>query len=344
MARYHARIAQCASLAAWLAVVFDARAALVCAHTGDEIQEALDQIVFVGEDTTIRIVGGTYARPFWISLTEQSPIIDISGGWNQDCSTQDGEATILDGQHAYQILYIDSFGSARAQVRISRLSFVSGEVPDSTFGGLPGGLDIWGTSGIVIEQNVFVGNNADENTPAALGVSGPISGSLILRNNLFIGNVGLHAASIRSDAPLVIVAGNTIVGNPGNASSTGGLTLDGDAPYVIANNILWNNAGGDLYLYGTGAQLLYHNDIGVVGGTPADPESEGNLSVDPGFAPGILNFGLAPDSPLVNSGYDLSSADLGGWDIDGAPRDQGLHVDIGAYESDVLLRDGFDGD
>jgi len=67
----------------------------------------------------------------------------------------------------------------------------------------------------VIEQNVFVANSANEHTPAALGVWGPISGSLILRNNLFIGNVGLHAASIRSDAPLVIVAGNTIVGNPG---------------------------------------------------------------------------------------------------------------------------------
>jgi hypothetical protein len=344
MARYRAFLAQCASLAAWLAVAFDARAALICAHTGDEIQNALDQIVFVGEDTTIRIVGGTYARPLWISLTEQSPIIDISGGWNPDCSAQDGGATILDGQHAHQILYIDSFGNARAQVRISRISFVAGEVPDSTLGGLPGGLDIWGTSGIVIEQNVFVANTADEHTPAALGVWGPISGSLILRNNLFVGNVGLHAASIRSDAPLVIVAGNTIVGNPGNASSTGGLTLDGAAPYVVVNNILWSNEGGDLYLYGTGAQLLFHNDIGVLGGTPADPNSEGNVSVDPYFAPGILNFSLAPDSPLVNAGYDLSAADIGAWDIDDAPRQQGVHVDIGAYESDVLMRDGFEGD
>ena len=62
------------------------------------------------------------------------------------------------------------------------------------------------------------------------------------------------------------------------------------------NNILWSNEGGDLYLYGTGAQLLLHNDIGVLGGTPPDPDSEGNVSVDPGFAPGLLTFSLAPDS------------------------------------------------
>jgi copper-binding protein NosD len=331
-----------AALAVLLAAAVHARAAQVCAHTGDEIEDALAQIEFVGEDTTIRVVGGTYARPLWISLTGQSPLIDMSGGWNSDCSRQDGAATILDGQHAYQILYIDSFGSARANVRISRLSFVNGEVPDSTFGGLPGGLDIWGTSGIVIEQNVFVGNRSDEHTPAALGVSGPISGSLVLRNNLFIGNIGMHAASIHTDAPLAIVAGNTIVANPSNASSTGGLTLDGAASFVVVNNIIWNNDGGDLYLDSTGVEFLYHNDIGALGGVSPDADSEGNLSVAPGFAPGLLNFGLAPDSPLVNRGYDLSATDIGAFDIDGGPRSLGLHVDIGAYESDVLLRDGFE--
>jgi len=62
----------------------------------------------------------------------------------------------------------------------------------------------------------------------------------------------------------------------------------------------------------------------------------------PQFASGLLNFRLAPDSPLVNRGFDLSSGDIGAWDLAGGERLQGVHVDIGAYESDVLLRDGFD--
>lgn len=335
------RLVRAASIAA-LVIAAPARAALVCADTGDEIQAALDQVMSIGEDATIRIVAGTYARPFYLSLTEQAPTIDISGGWNAGCTAQDGGSTILDGQHAHQILYMDSFGSARAQVRISRLTFVGGEAPDSTFGGVPGGLDIWGTAGIVIEQNQFIGNAADTHTPAALGVYGPGSGLLILRNNLFVANTGQCAAFVNDSSTAAVISGNTFVANTSNASSTGGLVLDGSAAYVIANNILWNNTGGDLYLAGSGGQYLFHNDIGFVGGTPIAPGSEGNLSVAPQFASGLLNFRLAPDSPLVNRGFDLSSGDIGAWDLAGGERLQGVHVDIGAYESDVLLRDGFD--
>jgi hypothetical protein len=51
-------LARAASLAS-LVIAAPARAALVCADTGDEIQAALDQVMSIGEDATIRIVAGT---------------------------------------------------------------------------------------------------------------------------------------------------------------------------------------------------------------------------------------------------------------------------------------------
>jgi hypothetical protein len=72
----------------------------------------------------------------------------------------------------------------------------------------------------------------------------------------------------------------------------------------------------------------------------------GELSVDPqfedcGFA--CLDLTLGPASPLVDAGLDAILEDLGpgAVDLNGLPRLLGPHIDIGAYENEMLFVDGF---
>jgi hypothetical protein len=65
--------------------------------------------------------------------------------------------------------------------------------------------------------------------------------------------------------------------------------------------------------------------------------------VDPGFAPGPLNLRLSADSPLVDAGLDAAPGGIGAFDVAGAARVHGAHVDIGAYETiDSIFADGFE--
>jgi hypothetical protein len=136
------------------------------------------------------------------------------------------------------------------------------------------------------------------------------------------------------------VTGNTILANQLiNHSGLGGLDLAGTGHYWISNNILWNNEGNDVYDQ-NGHTDYTHNDIGLKDGFA--PLSESNdLNVDPDFN-GFLSVSLAPTSPLVNAGLDNPPGGVGGCcDPLGRPRSAGRHVDIGAFESDVLFRNGF---
>ena len=56
----------------------------------------------------------------------------------------------------------------------------------------------------------------------------------------------------------------------------------------------------------------------------------------------VSGFRPAPVSPLVNAGLDTPPGVLDCCDLSGVQRVVGAHIDIGAYESDVLLRDGFE--
>ena len=68
--------------------------------------------------------------------------------------------------------------------------------------------------------------------------------------------------------------------------------------------------------------------------------------VDPQFVacPGILclSFELGGQSPLIDAGFDTPLGGQPALDLNGKPRQLGLHVDIGAYESEEIFADDFD--
>lgn len=315
------------------------RAAVFCADSGAEIAGALAIAATNGEDDQVRIVSGSYTlASTLVHSTHEAFGLSISGRWDAICTAQSGSFSRLDGGGSQRILRINS--DALSNLAIFDLYF-SGGRSDS------GGALLVETSGrnVSIERNLFLGNHSTGGAGAARIAVSTSSSLVVVRNNAFLGNSAVDGAGFVIDASIgnAYVNGNTVVGNTSTiaGATCGGLCIAGASAFHVSNNILWNNSGGDLHIGNTGEARLSYNDIGSMNGQ-APALDLGNLAVDPGFAPGLLNLRLAPDSPLVNAGTYRAQGNIGDLDADRAPRLLGASVDIGAYETDVLLRDGFD--
>lgn len=325
-------------------------ASIVCVDNIQALPLIANALGQNGVDDDLRLVAGTYKPDGVVSITvQESHQLLISGGWNEDCSEQNGGATVFDGQGTSLLLHILS--SQAAPIGVTDITFIN--AASATSHGLAGALGIY-TSGLALaERNLFIANRYAFGAPA-LGMSG--RQATVARNNLFVANtssddhavVDLGCSAFATST--LNVAGNTMVGNQVvGTSAFGGLrtTCVGGTAYV-ANNLLWNNDGGDLRIVGADHTILYDNDIGVLSGDAPGSASEGNFSAAPVFRPGILNFAQASSSPAINRGRNCfvdtmgCKLGLGETDLSGMPRIQGARVDIGAYESDVLLYSGYE--
>jgi hypothetical protein len=310
--------------------------ASVCVSTPSELDSALTAASSNGIDDEIRVVVGNYlltSELVYFAAPTETGELTVVGGWAPNCLVQatSGETT-LDGQDMVRPLYVYVFGPAT----IRRLNFVHGKPTDYAGGGL--NISSGNGANLTVESNAFV-NNAPA-TEAGGGIYMASDGTIVLRNNLFFFNTGITSAAFLVGNLQTFVTGNTFVVNqlpPG--AGLGALDMAGSGHYWVSNNILWNNQGNDVYDQ-SGAVDYLSNDIGVIDGLP--PLSMiGNLSVDPMFD-GFLSTRLSPSSPLVNAGSDAAPGGLGLVDESGAARRVGLHVDIGAFETDVLMRSGFE--
>lgn len=321
-----------------------AGAAVSCVDTPAALAAALEGAEANGEDDDIRIVAGSYTLPAaLVHSTHEAFALVLSGRWNAGCSVRVPGATTLDGGGTHRALLVSS--DATGDLAITDIVFTGGWNDAATAGGA---LAIETASrDVLVERNVFF-DNEDTHQGGAARIAVSTSNSLVtVRNNVVLGNNAPEAAG------LVIIAGigdayvvnNTIVANMTSIAGAlcGGLCIFGGSDFTLSNNILWNNPAGDLHIGNTGAATLLQNDVGTISGGSPGPGSAGNLDVDPGFAPGPLNLRLAADSPLVDAGLDAAPGGTGAFDIARAARVQGVHVDIGAYEtSDALFADGFE--
>lgn len=155
--------------------------------------------------------------------------------------------------------------------------------------------------------------------------------SLFVANNIIIRN-GRSGIDATYAAPASII-NNTIVDNGRRSYPGGDCGIRSVRNGVIANNIVCFNASG---ISGS-AQTLSNNCIYNPGGSNfsgSTGTSVGNIFVDPKLAsPDYGRVHIQPDSPCMDAGLD--SAVQPGWkDMDGQDRVLGMHVDIGADESD----------
>jgi len=245
-------------------------------------------------------------------------------------------------------------------VTLQNLSFINGWVDDVQSGGAALAIDPFGSfaGDVIIENNAFVNNEA--RFGGALSAS---SGRLQrITNNLFVGNTARldsgAASLVNSSGNGIYLINNTVTGNRSQASGNGvvggiSVFVANGAEAFTTNNILWDNDLNDLATLGDGFHHGYNNDIEQsIGGFDA---AGNNVSVDPLFQSGFLNFQLRSQSPLIDAGLNdplfipvPSPFDLN-WqlpelDLLGNDREMGDRVDIGAFEAlpSLIFSDGFE--
>lgn len=321
-----------------------ALAALACVDSPAALAAALTAAQANGEDDEIRVVAGQYAlAASLVHSTHEAFALALSGGWNPDCSARTGGTTMLDGGGSKRVLQVNS--DATGDLSITDLVFTGGWNDAATAGGA---LAIETASrDVLVERNVFAGNQ-DAHQGGAGRIAVSTANSLVtVRNNVVLGNSAPEAAGLVVNAGIgnAYIVNNTIVANSTSIAGAlcGGLCISGGSDFTLSNNILWANPAGDLFIGNTGDAILLYNDVGTISGGSPGPGSTGNLDVDPGFAPGFLNLRLATDSPLVDAGLDSAPGGIGVFDVSGAARVEGAHVDLGAYETvDTIFADGFE--
>lgn len=176
-----------------------------------------------------------------------------------------------------------------------------------------------GTPFIMIHDNFISGNKGDSGSAFFL-----LDSYAHIYNNTIINNVAKNVNYERG----VIYAFN--------ATGTG-------AP-ILENNIFAYNSAG--YLDGTvdGMHPFFFNNCFYSNGsydyksTNANPDpttSNGNIKVDPKFAhlsnTTAVDYRLSAGSPCRDTGYDAAVSNTS-YDLDGEPRLDGAHVDMGAWE------------
>lgn len=188
----------------------------------------------------------------------------------------------------------------------------------------------------VIEGNKIVGSSAY--VGGGINIQGP--SAALVKNNLVAGNSATSnsGGGVYCISELAVIANNTICQN--SARVGGG--VDCPRALLLANNIIAFNRSGISCTQSVAPQMrnncVFGNALYDVQGLPAEIlTSNGNMSVDPGLAAQIFgDMRLQPDSPCLDAGDD-SLVTAGDQDFQGEARVQGMHVDIGADESDGTL-------
>ncbi|MEO5625100.1 MAG: hypothetical protein ABIQ70_03700 [Dokdonella sp.] len=314
-----------------------------CVNSVASLQNALTTSQSDGDDDYISVVAGTYALNSGLTFVSNEHFnLILVGGFDPTCNDSHAGETLLDGQHAVRPLYV---GIDSGNVLIQRMSFIAGFSANAG-----GGLVAASHSGnVILSYNQFAGNHSTSAAGALYASSD--SGAVFLFGNLAYANHGNEVGGfiVKQDVGEGYLLNNTLVANTSDTlADPAGLVATGNAHFRISNNIVWDNppAGGSDF--GTqSAHSRRSNDIGVVAaGAPPDllvgEQSVAPQFVDCGFL--CFSFELARASPLVDAGSDAALVEAGSnfFDLAFRPRTMGPHVDIGAYENEMLFQDGFD--
>jgi hypothetical protein len=335
-----------------------AQAATFCATSGNELNIALNDAEFNGEDDIVKIATGThttdyhapgayqwqYSPPFAFAYGES---IDISGGWNgaDNCQTQitkDPAQTVLDARYWGPV-----WGTAfnlepfTGTLKISNLTLARGQ---SEAGFNAAGMLMLSQGGNITVDNMLVTGNrsgaADANV-AFFQMYAP--GTMKVRNSQFLNNDLTHANSggvyfWMNGGAVGQFTNNSISLNSVTAANMG---LDSLGVATLTNNAVGGNTStaNPNYEFISGAPTeltLVNNHFETTGFFNGSPFSDVNTTNgDPAWS--LAGFRMVPDavSPLRDSGENAPLGQIPNIDFSGNPRIANLVIDRGAVEAEA---------
>ena len=325
-----------------------------CVATLSDLQTAITNVGTATDDTVIKVVRGIYSPTQTVDLYSFSThAVTLEGGYDATCTATTGDSsnTVIDGSSLSNAdfgLQLVAFGGGNLTVRYLKLQNFNTHY--EVFHAECHGGDM------LVENNRFF-NNA-----ISIASTGPFYfdsvpttriGSVVIRNNLVVGTKipdGMFALTIFPATSNSNIVANMYFTNNTVADTTalgtnpsGGVyiaTVPASTPAILSNNILWNNAGGDLTLLVV--ETLDHNDIGVQSGVSNLAGSSGNVSVDPKFGDNG-SYVLSSASTLLDQGNPSAVGGVGTLDAWGMPRlTPDNTIDMGALQHDRIFLADFD--
>lgn len=322
-------------------------AAFLCLSSSEAFKDALEIAGSNGEHDVIQLRVGTYVTgplPFAYFAQEDFDLT-VVGGYDVvqgvGCvPTRPAHETVITGSGVRRALTLSGLDSSTGDITLKNVSIRNGFTSGSG-----GGLQIGGAidGDVTIERVEFLFNRAELFGGAVSG--GTTGGHVRIVNSLFRENragVDFGAASLAAAAgEFSQFYNNTVVlnGCTEDAPDTcdGGVRIAG-GDWRLANSLFWGNLRVDWYA--VAPFDLFTSSVPQMDGLP--PASGTPWSIhDPHFVGGaaLNDFRLTETSPLRDAGSYFAVLDP---DLDNRPRYVNTVLDVGAYEVQALLRDGFE--
>lgn len=330
------RVSMAAVLLSLLSMVPDARAALFCVDTENELTGALAVSLINNQQNEIRLVSGSYSMPDGWSNPSASPFpqaLKLSGGWNNDCSTRttiNPSSTTIQGQSSSNSRWLFS---AYASLIIDGLSFVqaAGLVLFSPNDCTPFGQEF-------LVRRVRVSNSVSGIGNWASMTAFTLCHDVRIENSLIVGGAldGLEIQCF-SDAVGSYRLINNTVRDHGGFDFVATYDSQSCAGNLFGADSLYNNVFGSMQLDANTPRAYnnIHSSLSSTNGGGFFPGSSNNLAVDPQLDP-ITYRPVEPGSSAINSGTSDVPDGLPSTDIAGDPREVGGIPDRGAFESSVI--------
>ena len=302
-------------------------------------------------DNHINLAVGVYAtnNTFFQYGSAKTFTLDITGGYNSDCSkqvTQNPIYTVLSGVGGSNvILKTDSEGD----VSIRFVTFTGGEGGTASSGGNALDVNTLGpkTGQIVIDSDIFTANTGGN----VVDIGG--SSLVQLDSSLFYDNSGEFAFAVYGTAKFFAI-NNTFAQNALDGAALEVEMWDAGSGANLGNNIFFDKVDAEVVFEDVGTALLANN---VMSSDVLNTFTTAGATVTENDPPPVsdiqflstTDFRLQATSPGIAAGtltppnYTQTGGELPAQDVEGNSRTYNGTVDVGAYErGNEIFKDGFE--